>query len=76
MTFIREREASYDFPRPIDNYIDGRGNNLPLFTMLYILLIPIIIYLCLFCFELNVFQLHFVLSIGFGLVLIAVIFKP
>jgi len=74
MPAIREREAAYELPiPPINiqyNYINGRGNNLPLFTMLYIFLMPVIVYSSLFCFALDVFQLHVVLSIGFGLVIV------
>lgn len=73
MPAIREREAVYDFHGPpinIHNYINGQGNNLPLFTMLYIFLMPVIVYLSLFCFALDIFQLHIMLSIGFGLVII------
>jgi len=74
MPAIREKEAIYEFPRPpvniYYNHINGRGNNLPLFTMIYIFLMPVIVYSSLFCFALDIFQLNFVLSIGFGLVII------
>ncbi len=53
-------------------YINGQGNTLPFFTVIYIIMMPFIVYGCVTLFMFGIIEVNIVLSVGFIVVLMCV----
>ena len=73
MTLKKEKIPYYQLPYRIDNpgYINGQGNNLEKFMVIYILMVPFIIYACVHIFFLDYVQTHIALSISSAITVVS-----